>query len=106
MPNASELNPLSMHVHSRQDGETTNLSRRAAVSAATAGAALALAPLSVKPAAAAAPEQEYVYLTSASGLQYCDVREGDGDAPTKGESIRCVCPTLQFKAYINKMPFT
>jgi len=77
-----------MQVSIDQAGETTSLSRRT-VSTATAGAVLSLIPLpSEKPASAAAAPEEYVYLTSASGLQYCDVREGDGDAPTKGESIR------------------
>mmetsp|Transcript_19702 Transcript_19702/g.33123 ORF Transcript_19702/g.33123 Transcript_19702/m.33123 type:complete len:227 (-) Transcript_19702:215-895(-) len=63
----------------------SGMSRRAAMSTATVGAALALMPVSVQPVSA---EEECEYLTAASGLQYCDVRTGDGDAPFKGESIR------------------
>jgi hypothetical protein len=66
----------------------SGVSRRAAISTATIGAALALIPVSVQPVFAA--EEECEYLTAASGLQYCDVRMGDGDAPFKGESIRWV----------------
>jgi hypothetical protein len=52
---------------------------------ATAGVVSSLTVLPAEPAAAAAACE---FISSPSGLQYCDTKEGDGPEPAKGALIR------------------
>eukprot|EP00775_Hariotina_reticulata_P006694 gene6694-6917_t len=75
-------------VHAAASSDTPAVDRRELLStAAGLGAAAALLPLLVADHAAAAASCELT--GSPSGLQYCDVKVGDGPEPAKGALIRC-----------------
>lgn len=52
-------------------------------------AAGAVSSLTVLPAGSAAAAATCDFITSPSGLQYCDTKEGEGPEPAKGALIRC-----------------
>jgi hypothetical protein len=81
---------VSVQASSAASSEPTgSSSRRDAVLSllAAAGAVSSLTVLSAGPAAAAAASCEFI--SSPSGLQYCDTKEGEGPEPAKGALIRC-----------------
>lgn len=63
-------------------------SRRAVLGAVSAAAIVLGVPPPRADAAGSAVEPPCEYTVTASGLQYCDVREGTGDEPFKGQTIK------------------